>query len=90
MPRYECTRDDIPTKWAEVHMIPGTEDEWFLIMSNGVADPAGTEITINKPAPEARGSFDEVTLAMEKRINELEKLGYKLIIKKQEDELSHP
>jgi hypothetical protein len=89
--RYECVRDDIPKKWHELELLPGLGDDWILIQSNGIEDPSKTERIMNQPTPEFRGTFEEVNNELEKRIKQLETLGYVKVVKKtNEDELSQP
>jgi hypothetical protein len=89
--RYECVRDDIPKKWTELELLPGIGDDWILIQSNGIVDPSKTEMIMNQPTPEFRGTFDEANLELEKRIKQLEAFGYsKVPNKTDDDELLQP
>jgi len=76
MPRFECKRDDIPDKWHTIDLIPGEGDDWLLLTSNGVTDPTRNELPMNDPHPEFKGTFEEASAAMEKKIAELVDLGY--------------
>jgi hypothetical protein len=89
--RYECVRDDIPVKWHELDLLPGLNNEWILIQSNGIVDPSKTELIRNQPAAEFRGTFEQANIELEKRIKTLEQLGYVKVEKKTDDtELLQP
>jgi hypothetical protein len=90
MAKFECEREDIPTKWTVLDLIPGPDDEWILLFSSGVKDPAGAEMVMNAPTPEFRGNFETASLAMDKKIKELKVMGYKQIQKQNNDELPQP
>lgn len=78
--RFECTGDTIPTKWAELSIIPGYEtDHFILIQSNGIVGSSGQDITMDTVVKEAEGTMDQVLEILQNKIKFLEHNNYKLI-----------
>jgi hypothetical protein len=82
--RFEQRGPAIPDKWAIIEPVPATGSNWVLIKSNGIADPSKNELPLQKPTIIVEGTLEQVQLAMDYEIKNLEAMGYKKVIKEDE------